>query len=77
MARKAAKTIRSLAGMIYKVTGTNVTCKLREKWQKAAMITVSNYFRRRNIKYGEELLQVIKSNIIESNGLKLEERKLI
>lgn len=41
------------------------------------MITVPNYFRRSNIKYREELVQVIKSNIIRSNGLKLEERKLI
>lgn len=41
------------------------------------MITVSKYFRKSNIKYGKELLQVIKNELIRSNGLKIEERKLI
>jgi len=36
-----------------------------------------NYFKRSNIKYAEELLHVIKGKIIRSDGLKLEERKLI
>jgi len=35
------------------------------------------YFRRSNTKDGEELLNVIRSNIIRSNWLKHEEGKLI
>lgn len=49
---------------------------MREKWQGTVTITVFKCIRT-NTKDGEELLKVIKSYIIMSNWMKLEEGKLI
>lgn len=62
--------------MIAEGTGKEFNIQLREKWQRTVIITMFKYIRT-NTKDGEELLKVIKSYIIMSNWLKLEEGKLI